>query len=144
MFNEADRKSLGTRMDGLTLEHQPNWGKMNCAQMLAHLTDAVRMALAEIEIPPRPGPLRLAPIRYAVIHMLPFPKGAPTAPQLLERRAESAAAEVAALKEVMERMASLGGKKDWVEHPAFGRMTEKDWGVLVYRHVDHHLRQFGV
>lgn len=143
-FDSADRESLGNRMDGLTLDRPALWGKMDCARMLAHLTDAVLMALGEISIPPRSGPLRLAPIRYAIIHVFPFPKGAPTAPRLVERRAESAAAEVEALKSAMERFAALAGQTEWVEHPAFGRMTEKDWGVLVYRHVDHHLRQFGV
>ena len=143
VFNDTDRNALYERLDRLTLERTPLWGRMTCGQMLAHLTDGVRMTLGELAVPPRRGPLRLAPIRHAVIHWLPFPKGAPTAPELLVRRAEDTTAEIAELKAAMERMARRAGEKTWEEHPAFGRMTEHDWGVLVYRHVDHHLRQFG-
>jgi hypothetical protein len=144
VFNGTDRTALGERMCGLTLEHTPKWGKMTCAQMLAHLTDGVRMALGEITVKPKRGPLRLGPVRYAVIYWLPFPKGAPTAPELLVRRAVNCEAEVGELKAALERMVAKAGTPRWVEHPAFGRMTERDWGVMVYRHIDHHLRQFGV
>ncbi|MGH9801334.1 MAG: DUF1569 domain-containing protein, partial [Blastocatellia bacterium] len=30
------------------------------------------------------------------------------------------------------------------EHPAFGKLSTKDWGALTYKHMDHHFRQFGV
>ena len=144
VFNGEDRITLGERMDGLTLAHAPRWGTMTCGKMLAHLTDGVRMALGEVAVKPRPGPLRLGPVRHLVIHWLPFPKGAPTAPELLERCAQDCRDEVGALKAELERMAARAGTLKWVEHPAFGRMSERDWGVLVYRHIDHHLRQFGV
>ena len=143
VFDETDRSSLYERLGGLTLDRTPLWGRMTCGQMLAHLTDGVRMTLGELVVQPKRGPLRFGPIRHAVIHWLPFPKGAPTAPELLVRRAEDCATEIAELRAVMERMASNAGTQAWEEHPAFGRMTEHDWGVLVYRHVDHHLRQFG-
>ena len=143
VFNSTDRETLYARLNGLTLERTPLWGRMTCGQMLAHLTDGVRMTLGELTVQPKRGPLRFGPIRHAVIHWLPFPKGAPTAPELLVRRAQDSAVEIEALKEAMERLAAKAGTRTWEEHPAFGRMTEHDWGVLVYRHTDHHLRQFG-
>ena len=64
---------------------------MDCALMLAHLSESVRMALGELIVTTKgPVVLRLPPIRHAVIHWLPFPKGAPTAPELLARRAHRA------------------------------------------------------
>ena len=90
-----------------------------------------------------PRALRLPPIRHAVIHWLPFPKGAPTAPELLARRATDCRAECAELKHLLERVGAMEGAREWPEHPAFGRMNSRDWGTLVHRHVDHHLRQFG-
>ena len=143
VFNDTDRNDLYERLGVLTLERKPLWGRMTCGQMLAHLTDGVRMTLGELAIKPKRGPLRFGPIRHAVIHWLPFPKGAPTAPELLVRHAEDSAVEIGELKSAMERMAGRAGEGTWEEHPAFGRMTEHDWGVLVYRHIDHHLRQFG-
>lgn len=144
VFNLDDRLHLAKRIDGLSPAATARWGRMDCAQMLAHLTDGVRMALGELAVTTKgPRALRVAPIRHAVIHWLPFPKGAPTAPELLTRRASVHLEECADLKHLLERMGAMEGAREWPEHPAFGRLTSRDWGTLVHRHVDHHLRQFG-
>ncbi len=81
VFNLADRLTLARRLDALAPETAPRWGRMDCPQMLAHLTDGVRMALGELPVSGRgPGALRLRPVRHALIYWLPLPKGAPTAP----------------------------------------------------------------
>ena len=144
VFNLADRLDLSRRIDGLVPDAAAHWGRMDCPQMLAHLSESVRMALGELEIATvGPRALRFAPIRHAIIHWLPFPKGAPTAPELLTRRAGDCQAECADLKHLLERLAAMEGAREWPDHPAFGHMTSHDWGTLVHRHVDHHLRQFG-
>ena len=143
VFYQSDRLALSHRLDAVTTASTPLWGRMDSRQMLAHLTDGVRMALGELNVQPRPGALRFPPIRHAIIYWLPFPKGAPTAPELLARRAEDWDAERAALKHLLERLGALEGARDWPEHPAFGRLGSRGWGVLTHRHVDHHLRQFG-
>jgi hypothetical protein len=143
VFHQVDRLALAHRLDAITSASAPHWGRMDSRQMLAHLSDGVRMALGELTVQPRGGPLRFPPIRHAIIHWLPFPKSAPTAPELLARRAEDWDAERAVLKHLLERLGALEGARDWPEHPAFGRLGSRDWGALVYRHVDHHLRQFG-
>ena len=143
VFNLEDRLTLARRIDALAASATPLWGRMDCPQMLAHLTDGVRMALGEFRVTTKgPAALRLPPIRHAVIHWLPFPKGAPTAPELLVRRATDWQAECADLKHLLERLGAREGAREWPDHPAFGRMTSRDWGTLVHRHVDHHLRQF--
>jgi hypothetical protein len=78
-----------------------------------------------------------------VIHWLPWPKGAPTAPELVARRPAEIDGERADLKHLLERIGAMEGCREWPEHPAFGRLTSRDWGALLHRHVDHHLRQFG-
>jgi hypothetical protein len=143
IFNDVDRTALSARLHRLAPDMVPRWGRMRCAQMLAHVTDGVRMALGDLAVRPRRGPLRFAPLRHAIIYWLPFPKDAPTAPELLTRCAEDCASEVAALEALLTRMAARAGTGSWPEHPAFGRLSERDWGVVVYRHIDHHLRQFG-
>ena len=144
LFHSADRLRLKRRLDELKQDTKATWGRMDCQQMLAHLSDGIRMALGELPVRSRGGPLRFPPLRHAIIYWLPFPKGAPTAPELLARRAESCKLETAALKTLMERFAARTGTGPWPEHPAFGRLTEQDWGALVHKHIDHHLRQFGV
>jgi len=144
VFNLDDRLTLAKRIDLLATNAPPRWGRMDCPQMLAHLSESVRMALGELRVASKgPRALRLPPIRHAVIHWLPFPKGAPTAPELLTRRATDCRTECAELKHLLERIGAMEGAREWPEHPAFGRMNSRDWGTLVHRHVDHHLRQFG-
>ena len=144
VFNLDDRLNLAKRIDGLSPTATPRWGRMDCPQMLAHLTDNLKMALGEFTVSTKGRrALRVAPIRHAVIHWLPFPKGAPTAPELISRRATEHQQECADLKHLLERMGAMEGAREWPEHPAFGRLTSRDCGTLVHRHVDHHLRQFG-
>lgn len=144
LFNVDDRTNLMQRLDWLAPDSKPLWGRMDCGQMLAHLADGVRMSIGELETKPKGRLLSFAPLRHAIIYWFPFPKGAPTAPELISRRAENCADEAAELKQLVERFAARAGAESWPAHPAFGRLSERDWGVLVYKHIDHHLRQFGV
>ena len=71
----------------LTPDHRARWGKFSVAGMLAHLNDATLMALGELPVQAKaPAFLRLAPVRYLLIHRLPFPKSAPTAPEISPAR----------------------------------------------------------
>ena len=144
VFNLDDRLTLARRLDALSASATPLWGRMDCLQMLAHLSDGVRMSLGELLVTGKgPRALRVPPIRHAVIHWLPFPKSAPTAPELVSRRAVDHEAERADLKHLLERIGAMEGAREWPEHPAFGHLNSRDWGTLTHRHVDHHLRQFG-
>ena len=144
VFNLDDRLTLARRIDTVAIDAAPRWGRMDFAQMLAHLSESVRMALGELPVTGAgPKALKLGPIRHAVIYWLPWPKGAPTAPELLVRRATDCQAERVDLKHLLERLGAMEGAREWPEHPAFGRLNSRDWGALVHRHVDHHLRQFG-
>ncbi len=39
---------------------------------------------------------------------------------------------------------SVNTKKLTLSHPAFGNISTNEWGIAAYKHMDHHLRQFGV
>ncbi len=131
LWNDADRQALVTRLRSLTPEATAKWGRLNARGALAHLYDAVRMALGELVVKPKKLPIRYPPLKQLIIYVVPFPKGAPTAPEL------------AALEGAVDRLVAKGASASWPDHPAFGSLTHRAWGVLVYRHTDHHLRQFG-
>lgn len=126
---------------------QPNapaqWGKMNCSRMLVHVTDGLRMATGELQVAPKSTPLKFTPIKKLVIYWLPFPKGAPTAPELLARTPGEWELEVAQFQQAMQQFTARSQQQQWPEHPAFGKLSTEDWGVLMYRHIDHHFKQFG-
>jgi hypothetical protein len=144
-WDAGERDALCRRVEQLTPDAAARWGKFNAAKMMAHLNDSLRMASGDLPVAPKNLPLRYFPIKQLVIHVLPFPKGAPTAPELLSRcDAADLKTEQSAFRALAARVASKSASESWPSHPAFGTMTHKDWGVLTWRHVNHHLRQFGV
>lgn len=143
-FWDADtRAAIVRRVHSLTPEMTPSWGKMDARRMLAHITDAGKMALGEIAAQPRNLPIRHWPLRELVIYVLPWPKGAPTAPELIRRSADDWDAGLREFDGVVDRLVAKSQTGSFPEHPAFGRMSTKTWGALIARHLDHHLTQFG-
>jgi hypothetical protein len=115
-----------------------------CEHCLDHLSDAKRMALRELSVAPRWLPLRYPPLKQLIIYLAPFPKGAPTAPELLARQPEAWHVERRHLSALIQRFGTAPPEFVWPAHPAFGTLSRRAWGVLAYRHIDYHLRQFGV
>ncbi len=144
IFDPAARAALLARLDRLDPKAPARFGTLTAPRMLAHLIEAVRMALGELPIPQRKTFLSNPLVRYLIIHVFPFPKGAPTAPALLARAPDTWASDVAALKAIIERAAAQANGGTWQAHPAFGVLSTADWGVLIYKHSSHHLAQFGV
>lgn len=143
IWDPGMRDQLVGRVSTLRPEAAGKWGKMTCPQMVAHLNAALRMASGDLPVASRNLPLRYTPLKQLVIYVLPFPKGAPTAKEILAGPQVDWATEQQAFGAHLDRVLSRRGSAAWPEHPAFGALTERAWGVLVYRHTDHHLTQFG-
>jgi hypothetical protein len=145
IFDTSVRAELRGRFARLTPESPPRFGKMNANQMVVHCTAAIDMLIGRLVVKPLPGPLRIPPLRYLIIHVLPWPHGAPTAPELIPpAEAGDFRGNAVRLEEAMERIAERGLAGTFDPHPAFGKLKARDVGALVGRHLDHHLRQFGV
>jgi hypothetical protein len=138
------RDELISRINSLEPEAKPLWGKMSAPQMLAHLTDWMSMAKGQLPTKGRRLFLRYPVIKHLAIYWLPFPKGLPTAKELITRTPAEWSTERAAVCEGIESFERLHPDGVWPLHPAFETLTPAAWGVLGYRHTDHHLRQFGV
>ena len=143
LWDPAAREELCERIARLDPSAERRWGSMTAPAMVAHLADAMLMTLGELHIPSRNLPLRYTPLKQLIIFWLPFPKSAPTAPELVGRAPGPWPAECAALRALIHKFAERDPRGRWPEHPAFGALTPRAWGVLAYRHIDHHLRQFG-
>jgi hypothetical protein len=144
IWDAPTRQTLVSRVRQLSPDAKGLWGKMNARQMLAHVNDAGKMALGELTAKPKKLPIRYFPIRELFIYWLPFAKNLPTAPELQGRSADDWDAELREFEAVFNRLVAQQQKGAFPEHPAFGKMSARAWGVLVARHVDHHLKQFGV
>ena len=131
------------RLTRLAADATARWGRLSAPQMVCHLADSMKMALGDLPVARKNLPIRYPPLKQFIIYLAPFPKGAPTAPELLARAPRDWSSDVAELRALVGRFAARGEDATWPEHPAFGRLSGRAWGVLAYRHPDHHLKQFG-
>ncbi len=117
---------------------------MDVAGMLRHLRLSALMALGEFEVPSaNKRAFQVFPLKHLILYVLPFPKGAPTAPKLKIVDSASFEEERTALLEVLERIGTGPREGAGPAHPLFGPLNWREWGVATYKHSDHHLRQFG-
>jgi hypothetical protein len=144
ILNEGDRAAISGRLQSLSPSSTARWGTMNVASMLQHLHLSARMTLGELEVPSvNKRVFQKFPLKHLVLYVFPFPKGAPTAPKLKPGVPESIDEERAALLELLERIGTGPRDGNGPAHPLFGPLTWREWGVVTYKHADHHLRQFG-
>ena len=143
-WNEQDRSEILERLQSLRPETPPIWGENSASQIVCHLCDQLRIAYAEIPTEKARGPLRFWPINALVVSVLPWPKGAPTPHEAWTTAPKSWDEDLRTSAQLIEAFARKNRNGRWPDHPLFGRMSGSRWGVLSYRHFDHHLRQFGV
>ncbi len=142
LLDPVVERELQDRLRSLAADAQGRWGRMTAGQMLRHVASALRMATGDLAVPHRRTPLRLFPIKQLIVFVLPFPQGAPTSPSLVVKDAVDFDEE---RRTVAELLASFASKNlaAWPDHPVFGPLNRDQWGVLAWKHVDHHFRQFG-
>lgn len=144
ILNEGDRAEIGSRVRSLSASSTGRWGSMGVAGMLQHLRLSAGMALGELRVPSaNKRVFQVFPLKHLILYVLPFPKGAPTAPELKPTVAASLEEERAAVLELLERIGTGPGDGAGPAHPLFGPLSWREWGVATYKHADHHLRQFG-
>ena len=144
ILNEADRAEIDRRMRSLSASSTRRWGSLDVVGMLQHLRLSARMALGELPVPSaNKRVFQMFPLKHLILYVLPFPKGAPTAAELKPSDAASFEEERAVLLELLERIGKGPSEGAGPAHPLFGPMTWREWGVVTYKHADHHLKQFG-
>ena len=144
-WDPSIRSSIARRAERVSADATPGWGRMNAGAMMAHINDSLRMALGDLPVKSKNLPLRYRPIRKFVIYFLPVPKGLPTAPELMARCQNAVLEdEKKMFAALVERCATVTPSTRLGEHPAFGDLSYHEYGALIAKHTDHHLRQFGV
>ncbi len=146
LFNTNDAAEIHYRIDKLTPDSQKLWGKMNAGQMLAHCTAALKAANGETH-PPRIfiGRILTPFIKNNYYNEAPFPKNTPTDKTFVMNGAHDFEKEKQLLKAAIEKFYNNGeGGVTKHPHSFFGKLTPAQWSRGMYKHLDHHLRQFGV
>jgi Protein of unknown function (DUF1569) len=144
ILNEGDRTAIVSRVRSLSGSSTRKWGSMDVTEMLQHLRRSALMCLGELSVPSaNKRAFHKFPLKHAILYVLPFPKGAPTAPALKPVGEASFEEERAALLELLERIGTGFREGMGPDHPLFGPLSWREWGVVTYKHSDHHLKQFG-
>lgn len=144
VLSDVDRAAILARISTVTSTSTPRWGRMDAAAMLDHLRLSARMALGELPVTCKAKRVfQVFPFKHLLLHVAPFPKGAPTAPELLAFEGSSVDAIRSDLAVLVQRIGAGPRDGDGPVHPLFGPLSFREWGVATYKHIDHHLRQFG-
>src|SRR5215217_7788849 len=121
ILNETDRKAISDRFRSLSASSNRRWGSMDVTGMLQHLRRSALMCVGELSVPSaNKRAFHMFPLKHVILYVLPFPKGAPTAPALKPVDAVSFEEERAALLELLERIGTGLNEGMGPDHPLFG------------------------
>ena len=148
IFTHAVTEELIDRVKQLTPESQPLWGKMHAAQMLAHCCVSYEL-FYEMEKFPKPGRFMKFIVQLLaksqVVGEKPYPKNSRTAPVFVITGEREFQKEQDRLIAYLTKTQELGASYfDGKESLSFGKLSAAEWNNLFYKHLDHHLTQFGV
>ncbi len=147
IFSEVVTQELIARINKLNPETQGQWGKMSVDQMLAHCNVTYEMAFTDKH--PKPNfltrfILKLF-VKQAVVNEKPYPKNSRTAPAFIITGSKDFDHEKSRLIGYIEKTQSLGESHfEGKESLSFGPLSSSEWNNLFYKHLNHHLTQFGV
>ena len=144
LFDPVVKQEILDRINRLTPQTKQLWGKMNVSQMFAHVQMPIRIAYGTHQ-PKGSFLLRLlGPLfKSGLWNETPYKQGLPTDPTFVMTGQEKDFEE--------EKMSLLNlvnnfSKETIVseQHPVFGKLSKENWSKATWKHLDHHLRQFGV
>lgn len=146
LYEPAAAAEIKARLQTLRPDSQRQWGTMKVAQAVGHCAIGLEMAVGDS----RPKRMFIGRIigplikRLAIRNDDPIRRNSPTAPDLVVADERELDHERQRLSTLIDRFAAAGPAGcTTYPHAFFGRMTPQEWSVLAYKHLDHHLRQFG-
>jgi hypothetical protein len=147
VFDAQDVQEAIERINKLSQNSTPLWGKMNSAQMLAHCNVTYEMAFENIHKKPAPimGLILKLFVKNGVVGPKPYPKNSPTAPAFRIKEQKDFEKEKQRLINYLHHTQKLGKQHfEGRESLSFGKLSSEEWNTMFYKHLNHHLEQFGV
>lgn len=147
IFNPNDTTEILERIDKLTPETKPNWGKMSVEQMLAHCNVTYEFVYEDIH--PKPKGFKKWMLKMFVKNMVvgekPYKKNTRTAPEFIIGDGRKFETEKERLVSYINKTLELGENHfNGKDSHSFGVLTKKEWNNMFSKHLEHHLTQFGV
>lgn len=143
-FEDGVYEEISKRLDKLEEQTQPLWGKMTSAQMLHHCQMPLNIILKKNDYGVKPNWLINLLFKKSMYSDKLWRKNLPTAPGFKIVEQKDFHFEKKEITSLIDALYEQREKNEWHPHPAFGQLTKEQWGKMQYKHLDHHLRQFGV
>ncbi|MEM9000375.1 MAG: DUF1569 domain-containing protein [Bacteroidota bacterium] len=144
LFEVEAYHQILSRINQLDVNTERLWGKMSAGQMAWHCQFPLKLAIKN-EAKGIKGSLFIRWLyKKSMYSDRLWPKNLPTAPAFKATEEKDFETEIELLKDLVSECHALRNRKHWNPHPLFGNMTHEQWGKTQYKHLDHHLRQFGV
>ena len=147
VFDKNDCDEIITRINQLEVNSKKLWGKMSVDKMLAHCNVTYEMVYSTIHKKPNFAMkiILKALVKNKVVSEELYSKNQQTAPQFIITNEKDFEKEKVRLIEYIEKTQALGGDYyDGKESHSFGKLSTTEWNNMFYKHLDHHLNQFGV
>lgn len=147
LFDITTVQELNTRLQKLTETTPALWGKMNVAQMLAHCQKPLALVVHNIELPKPSFPMNIIGklFKTQLYNDKPYKHNLPTDKSFIIQGERNFNEERTALYALIQQFQAQGEAQcEQKKHPFFGALTADQWGKGMYKHIDHHLKQFGV
>ncbi len=144
LFDPEVKKEIIERINKLTPESQRNWGKMNVAQMLAHVQVPMGVALGTHIVKGNWLMKLILPLfKKALYDEKPWKEGLPTDKTFIMTDQQK---DFDAEKKDLLKKVDIYSETTMIndKHPVFGKLTKEQWSKATWKHLDHHLKQFGV
>lgn len=143
LFDPAVKQEITDRINILTATTQHQWGKMDVAQMLAHVQIPMGVALGTNSVKGNWLMKLILPLfKKNLYDEKPWKQGLPT-DQSFIMTGQSRDFD----KEKNQLLDKINGFSESnminEKHPVFGKLTKDQWSKATWKHIDHHLKQFG-
>ena len=143
-FQQEAYQGLQNRLEEIQPESQPLWGKMNAGQIINHCQEPLKIAVNKSEKVLRPNWLVKLLFKKMLYSPKPFRKNAPTPPEFRSTGDFDFEKEKAELQKWMQELWEDRDNENRVAHPVFGKFTKEQWGIMQWKHLNHHFEQFGI
>ncbi|PWK19246.1 DUF1569 domain-containing protein [Xanthomarina spongicola] len=147
LFNSENQAVILNRINNLNENSQPKWGTMDVGQMLTHCQKPLEVANGDLQLDTNIGFVKklmfklFKPVMY---NDKPWQKNLGTVREFKITDTHEFNSEKDKLVQIINVFSTKKDKQDWPVHPMFGTFNTEQWGKMQYKHLDHHLNQFGV
>ncbi|MEY4875459.1 MAG: hypothetical protein RL708_608 [Bacteroidota bacterium] len=147
IFDKNVSTEVVNRIQSLTADTKPVWGTMSVDKMLAHCNVTYEFLYDNIHAKPngvKKFMLKLF-VKNIVVNEKPYKKSSQTAPEFIIKTNKNFEQEKKRLVDYINKTQQLGEAHfDGKESHSFGTLNKIEWNNMFYKHLDHHLSQFGV